>query len=431
MSLLEKVKQGVVLSDGAVGTQLMARGLKKGDPAEEWNVSHPDAVHKVIESYIEAGSQLVQTNTLCANQPMLRERGLAEREDEINERGAEIALKCAEGTDVLVAASVGPTGLHFAPAGYLDFEAAVQIYTVQMRALKKAGIKIVSLESMGDISEMRAAIMAAKQLGGLEIISSMTYKGDRTETDTPADACAVTCEALGADIVGANCGRGPGDMRKAMDLIRRTASVPVSAKPSAGMPETENGTLKYPMTAEDFAQQMLPFAEDGVRLLGGCCGTTPDFIRALKRELDGKEFPAIPEAKKGPYLASPLGTVDLSREDLNFAVMDLSPVVDQFEIDNFHSVSDVLPVDWESCDVCVVDMAGLRADFDIQKLVTAITLFLKKPIILEQGSADVAELFLRYYPGRAGLMHRTKLPDQLFGAVLVGSGYRPYEEAGN
>lgn len=424
MSLVGKLKQGVVLYDGATGTYLQNEGLKSGQCAEEWNISNPDAVRKMTEAYIEAGSQVVQTNTFCGSGPMLKAHGLEGKEDEINEKGAEIALKCTEGTDVEVAASVGPTGLYFAPAGYLAFDEAIQIFTVQLRALKKAGIKLVNFETFMDINEMRAAIIAARRLGGLEIISTMTFKGDHTMNGTPADACAVSCTAVGADVVGANCSGGPDSLEKPVSMMEKICATPLCAKPNAGLPATVDGQTKYSMSPSEFAKHMIPFAEAGTRLLGGCCGTTPEYIKALKEALSGMQF-ADPKRQNGPIIASPLGTLDLSQEGLSFTQMDLHTVRDAMIDDDFMSVSDVLPVDWESCDACVLDFHKLVLDFDIEKLVTAITLFLKKPVIVHGGSNDVVELFLRYYPGRAAFMHRAAMPENLYGAVVVGPGYKP------
>lgn len=427
MGLLDKLKQGVVLYNGATGTYLQNEGLKSGQCAEEWNISNPDAVRKMTEAYIEAGSQVVQTNTFGANGPTLKVHGLADKEKEINEKGAEIALKCVEGTDVEVAASVGPSGLYFAPAGYLNFDEAVQIFTVQLRALKQAGIHLVNFETFMDINEMRAAIMAAKHLGGMEVISSMTFRGDRTMNGTPADACAVSCTAVGADVVGANCSGGPDSLVKPMAEMEKTVPTALCVKPNAGLPEMKDGKTVYSMSPEEFAKHMLQFPETGVGLLGGCCGTTPEYIEALKSALDGRQF-VMPERDSRPIIASPLGVLDLSREDLSFTQMDLHEVRDALIDDDFMSVSDVLPVDWESCDACVLDFHKLVLDFDVEKLVTAITLFLKKPVIVHGGSADVVELFLRYYPGRAAFVQRPSMPDSLFGAVVVTSGsggYRP------
>lgn len=424
MGLLDKLNKGVVVYDGATGTYLQQEGLASGQCAEEWNLTNPDAVRRMTDAYIKAGSQVVQTNTFSANGPMLKTHGLEGKEEEINEKGAEIALKCVEGTDVEVAASVGPTGLYFAPAGYLNFDEAVQIFTVQLRALKRAGIKLVNFETFMDINEMRAAVMAAERLGGLEIISTMTFKGERTMNGTPADACAVTLTALGADVIGANCSGGPGSLQKPIEMMENVCATPLCVKPNAGVPEVVNGKTEYSLKPEAFAKDMVAFAQSGARLLGGCCGTTPEYISDLSKELAGKTFEE-PKRTNGPIIASPLGILDLSRDDLAYCQMDLHTVRDAMIDDNFMSVSDVLPVDWESCDVCILDMHKLVLDFDVEKLVTAVTLFLKIPVILTGGSHDVVELFLKYYPGRAGIVHRQNMPEVLFGAVVVGSGYKP------
>ena len=422
MSLISKLEHEAVVADGALGTQLEEnRGLSAG-----LNLTHPDEVRECTEAYIEAGAQMVRTNTFGATQPVLQAYGLADKEDEINEKGAQIALECVRGTEIDVAGSVGPTGLHFAPAGYTNFDAAVQIFTVQFRALKKAGIHILSLESFSDITEMRAAIMAANHLGGFEIVASMVYGGSgKTFTGTPARACAVICESLGAGVVGANCGTDPRHAQAVMQDMASSVRVPLSAMPSAGQPDKQNG--EYPAGPEAFAADMLMCADAGARLLGGCCGTTPTYIRDIRKALQKRPLPSRVQ-QKGAWIASPLGALDLSRDGLRFAQMDLPAVKEQMEDDDFSSVSYALPADWEFCDACVLDFHGLEDDFDVQKLVTAVTLYLKKPVIVAGGTSELVELFLRYYPGRAAVLHRARMLDLPFGALVVGRGYKPITE---
>lgn len=424
MSLLDSMKQGIVLADGAMGTQLQQEGLPAGDIPASWNVSNPKAVRRVTDAYIEAGAKLVRTNTFGANQPVLQVHGLADKEDEINEKGAEIALACAEGKDVLVAGSVGPTGLHFSPAGYENYDAAVQIFSVQLRALKKSGISILSFESFTDITEMRACIMAAKHIGGFEILSCMSYdERGNTATGTPADACAVVCESLGADVIGASCCSGPQSALHAVESMEKVVNSELCAFPSAGMPDKSSG--KYPVDAARFASDIVKFADKGVRLVGGCCGTGPEYIKAASAQLAECRFNNTDREVSGAYIASPLGIVDLARDDLTFTQMDLHAVKSQLEVGDFQSVSYALPADWDFCDACVLDFHKLEDDFDVQKLVTAITLYLKKPVIVSGGTSQLIELFLQYYPGRAAVMHRAHMPDMLFGALVVGRGYKP------
>ena len=429
MGLLERLEKGIVIYDGSKATYLEGMGLKSGECVEMWNLTRPDDVAAMIRAFIDAGSELIQTNTFSANKPTLESFGLADKLVEINEAGAKIALESTKGTDVLVAASVGPTGLYFEPAGYLSFDMAVGIFTEQLKVLKDAGITIVNFETFMDINEMRAAITAAKELGGFEIIANMTFQGERTLNGTPADACAITTAHMGAVIVGANCSGGPTTLLKPLAMMEQVADTQLCVKPNAGLPERENGCTIFGIGPEKFAEKMMPFAEQGVRLLGGCCGSTPEYIAALKKEFAGKTFPDV-QVKDRPIIASPLGIVDLSREDLQYCEMVFDEITEEMEEDDFMSVSDILPVDIDDCDVCIIDFRHVGDNFAVQKLITALTLFMKKPVIVKGGTRELLELFLRYYPGRAAVVKRSSYPADMYGALLVTESYRPVREAG-
>ena len=428
MGLLERLKQGIVLYDGSKATYLEGLGLQNGECAELWNLTRPDDVAKMTRAFIEAGSDMVQTNTFSANRPTLESMGLADKLEEINRAGAEIALRCVEGTDVLVAASVGPTGLYFEPAGYLSFDMAVGIFEQQLRPLKEAGVSIVNFETFMDINEMRAAVVAARQLGGLEIICSMTFQGERTLNGTPADACAVTCCHLDADVVGANCSGGPSTLLKPLALMEQVTDRQLCVKPNAGLPERENGRTVFGIGPVEFAKKVEPFARAGVGLIGGCCGSTPDYIKALRERFSGQTFPDVAMQDR-PIIASPLGVLDLSQDDLHFAEMIFSEISDAMIDDDFMSVSDILPMDIDDCDACIVDSRHLHDDFPVQKLITALTLFMKKPVIVRGGSKELRELFLRYYPGRAAVVERSAYPPEMYGALLVTKALKPVKAA--
>lgn len=428
MGLLERLKQGIVLYDGSKATFLEGLGLKSGECAEYWNITRPQDVAKMTRAFIEAGSDMIQTNTFSANRPTLEGLGLADKLEEINRAGAEIALECVKGTDVLVAASVGPTGLYFEPAGYLSFDMAVGIFEQQLRPLKDAGIKIVNFETFMDINEMRAAVVAAKQLGGLEIICNMTFQGERTLNGTPADACAVTCCHLNADVVGANCSGGPSTLLKPLALMEQVTDRQLCVKPNAGLPERASGRTVYSIGPVEFAKKMEPFAKAGVRLIGGCCGSTPEYIKALKERFAGQEFTDM-DMEDRPIIASPLGVLDLSRKDLHFAEMIFSEISDAMIEDDFMSVSDILPMDIDDCDACIVDFRHLHDDFPVQKLITALTLFMKKPVVVRGGTKELLELFLRYYPGRAAVVERSAYPPEMYGALIVTEAVRPVKAA--
>ncbi len=400
--LTEESKKRVLLYDGSKGVMLQLKGLCGGDSAEEWNLRYPDKVREVYREYIEAGSDLIQTNTFCANGPSLQNHGLAEKIYEINFEGARLALDCAQGTDVKVAASIGPTGLFFQPAGDMTFESAVEIFTEQLKPIKDAGVTIVNFETFTDLNEMRAAIVAAKELGGLEIIASLTFDGERTMSGNPPAACAVTCVALGAAIVGANCSGGPESLLDPIKQMYDVAGIPLSAKPNAGLPEMESGVAVFKQKPEDFAKLTPEFVQSGVRLIGGCCGSGPDHIRAMRKAVDSiSQIGQTPE--HGNMLASPYEAAAYTPQ-MKLAEMNLQQdsVKNGISSGDFFCLMDAVPTDAVDADAVVVDFGDRKPDFDMWSFVSTLCMFLKKPLILK-AEPETAQAFLRCYPGRAGI----------------------------
>lgn len=403
MNLAEKCRNRVLIYDGSKGVMLQLKGLSGGDSAEEWNLTHPEKVKEVYGSYIAAGADVIQTNTFCANAPSLQNHGLEDKLYEINYEGARLALSCAEGTGVAVAASAGPTGQFFQPAGDMTFDLMVEVFRQQLRPMKEAGVSIVNFETFTDLNEMRAAIVAAKELGGLEIISSMTFEGERTMSGNTPSACAVTCAALGADIVGANCSGGPESLLEPIHEMGAAVDIPLSVKPNAGLPEMESGVAVFKQQPEDFARSAAGFIGNGVRLIGGCCGSGPDHIRALREEIDHMELPQG-ERRTEQMLASAYEAVPVSGIKTVEMNVHTDGILAGMQSGDYYCLMDAIPQDAGEADAVILDFGGMEADFDLWSFTSTLCMFLKKPVIVKAGNAEVAEGFLRYYAGRAGLM---------------------------
>ncbi|MCR5304637.1 MAG: homocysteine S-methyltransferase family protein, partial [Lachnospiraceae bacterium] len=296
--ILQKINNGFVFSDGAMGTELQKAGLKPGELPERMNVHSPEVVTGVHKSYLDAGSQIITTNTFGAN-------GLKYKDEELQDvvtaaiDNARQAISTGDyGEDKYVALDIGPTGMLLEPLGNLGFEEAVEAFAKTVRA---AGDKsdIILIETMNDCLETKAAVLAAKENSKLPIFVTCTFD-EHMKMMTGADPAAMTAmlEGLGVSVIGANCSLGPEQMVPVVRKFYERASVPVMLSPNAGLPRMENGNTFYDVSPEIFAEEMVGIAKAGARILGGCCGTTPEHIRAMRRAVTEMAGEALPVEEK-------------------------------------------------------------------------------------------------------------------------------------
>ena len=268
---------GLLITDGAWGTELQARGLDPGAAPDTWNLTHPERVEAVARAYVDAGSQVILTNTFRANAVAL-EGDL----EAINRAGVEISKRAAAGK-ALVFASIGPTG-KMLMAGEIDAEQVSAAFAAQSAALAAAGADALLVETMSDIEEACQAVAAAKSTG-LPVIVSFAFDSgknkDRTMMGATPEAVAVAMVEAGADAVGANCGVGVEHAATVCRRLRAACDLPIWIKPNAGLPKMEGTAVRYDTSADFFASHYAALCEAGASFLGGCCGSTPDFIRAL------------------------------------------------------------------------------------------------------------------------------------------------------
>jgi 5-methyltetrahydrofolate--homocysteine methyltransferase len=295
VALKERIKSGLFLLDGAMGTQLMERGIKAGSPLILANLEHGDIVSKIHKSYLDAGSDAIITNTLIANRIFLGKHNLAEKCVEINRSAALLARKAA-GDSKYVLGDIGPTGDFLEPIGLLKTADVKAVYIEQAQALMSGGIDGFIIETMTAADEMTAAIEAVKSVcGELPVFASMAFdpagKAFRTSMGVDVETAVSKMVEAGADCIGFNCGTIPvGDYER---LAREFAAFaraigdnrPVYAEPNAGKPELQGSGVVYGLLPEDFAAMMLDVYRAGVHIIGGCCGTTPDHIRAVAQLL--------------------------------------------------------------------------------------------------------------------------------------------------
>ena len=282
-------ERGVLIGDGGWGTEFVQKGLGPGEAPESWNLNRRKDVFAVAFSYVQAGADLILTNTFGGTRTKLAKSGLDSKTIEINQCGAEISREAA-GKSVLVFASVGPTGEFMAPVGTVTGEEMSRDFAEQVKALAQGGADGIVIETMIDLAEAKAALRASKENADLPVAVTMTFdkgkKGYATIMGIHPEQAVQELEKGGADLVGANCGTGFENMIEVIRVMRKATTLPIWCKPNAGLPELINGKTVYRETPEMMARQLKALVDAGANIVGGCCGTTPAHIRALVQERD-------------------------------------------------------------------------------------------------------------------------------------------------
>ena len=303
MNITEFIKENTIIFDGGTGTLLQSAGLKSGELPERWNIIHPEIIKKIHRDYFDAGSNLVCTNTFGANR-------LKFSSDELEKiifaavENAKIAAKESKGKQPKwIALDIGPTGKMLKPLGDLDFEDAVSIFAETVRLGVKAGVDLIYIETMSDSYETKAALLAAKENSCLPVFVSNAYGEDgKLMTGAMPAAMVAMLEGMGADAIGVNCSLGPKALLPVVKEYLKYSSVPVIVKPNAGLPVVNDGKTEYTLSTEDFAAEVAEAVSLGARIVGGCCGTTPEYIEALSQGV--RDIPIKPIVKKNEKLVS-------------------------------------------------------------------------------------------------------------------------------
>jgi homocysteine S-methyltransferase len=280
---LDALDQRVLVCDGAMGTMLYAKGIFLNRSFDELNLTQPDLVAEVHQEYVRSGADALETNTFGANRVKLGSFGLAERVHAINVQGARIARHAAR-EQAYVAGAIGPLGIRIEPWGKTGVDEAEEYFREQAKALLEGGVDLFILETFGDLNEISAAVRAVKSVCGLPIVAQMTTEDDGNSLDgTPPERFAPALEATGADVIGVNCSVGPAAMLETIERIGRVSRARLSAQPNAGKPRDVEGRNIYLSSPEYMASYARRFIVNGVKLVGGCCGTTPEHISQIKR----------------------------------------------------------------------------------------------------------------------------------------------------
>jgi len=292
VNFLQRIAQSdqPLLADGAMGTMLHERGVDFTNNFDELNLTHPELVTDVHREYIEAGAQLLMSNTFGANRFRLAEHGLEDKVHEISKAGVELARKAADASkeDILVAGDVGPLGVRLAPFGRVQLEEARSAFKEQIEGLVAGKPDLIIIETMTDLYEVHEAILAAKEVSDLPVLASMTFtRDDRTLLGDLPTKVAKKMNEAGADVIGINCSGGPSQLLRILDKMKATVpDARFSVMPNAGWPEQAGGRIMYPAGPDYFGRYALSFRHSGAAIIGGCCGTTPQHIQAMRTAMD-------------------------------------------------------------------------------------------------------------------------------------------------
>jgi homocysteine S-methyltransferase len=313
-AFLDALESRVLVCDGAMGTMLYARGIFLNRSFDELNLTQPDLVAEVHQAYVRAGADVIETNTFGANRVKLGAFGLADRVHAINVQGARIARHAAR-DQAYVAGAIGPLGIRLEPWGKTGVDEAEGYFREQAAALAEGGVDLFVLETFGDLNEIRAAIRAVRSVSDRPIVAQMTTEEDGNSlTGVPPETFVPALEAAGADVVGLNCSVGPAAMLETLERMAHVTHARLSAQPNAGKPREVEGRNLYLCSPDYMASYARRFITAGVRLVGGCCGTTPEHIRAIKAAVQSLAPGTAGKVAKAPAPAAALPSPPVPRE---------------------------------------------------------------------------------------------------------------------
>lgn len=404
------IKEKPLFLDGATGSNLQKKGMSAGVCPEKWILEHRDIMIELQRQFVDAGSNIVYAPTFTANRIKLAEYGLADDIEKMN-RELVVLSKEAVGDRAYVAGDLTMTGEQLAPMGKLSFEELIEVYKEQIRYLADAGVDLLVIETMMSLQETRAAVIAAREVCDLAVMATLTFETDgRTLFGTDAVTAAVVLESLGVAAVGTNCSTGPDQMVETVRAMAQATSIPIIAKPNAGLPALDaKGNTVYDMDVETFGNGMRDLIRAGASIIGGCCGTDPDYIRAAKDAVAG--IPLLHREKpKLRYLTSERKTVAFGLNDPFLVVGErinptgkkkLQAALKEGSMELVASFAE----EQEACGAAILDvnmgMSGIDENAMMQKAIETVNAATSLPLSLDSSHVEVLEAALRIYPGRA------------------------------
>lgn len=405
----EYLSKGAIVLDGATGTNLMAAGMPIGVCPEAWVMEHQDVLYDLQSAYVKAGTNIVYAPTSTGNRIKLEEYGLEDRIEEINTELVRLSKRAVDGK-ALVAGDMTMTGKQLFPLGDLMFEELVDVYKEQASILDHAGADLFVVETMMSLQECRAAVIAIKEVSDLPIMVTLSYNEDgRTLFGTPPETAVVVLQSLGVDAIGINCSTGPMEMVELVEKMAQYSTVPILAKPNAGLPELEDDKTVYKMTPQEFADAAVALVNAGASIVGGCCGTTPEHIKALSdavrelpirkplerhRRILASERKNVEIDLDGGFIVvgeriNPTGKKKLQAE-LKEGKLDL---VRQMAMEQEENGAKILDIN--------MGMNGIDEKEMMKSVIYEVSSTVDCPLCIDSSHVDVIEEALKIYPGRA------------------------------
>mgnify|MGYP001699346463 CR=1 FL=1 len=422
----ELVKNGPVLLDGATGTNLQKAGMPVGVCPEQWILENSEVLVNLQKQYVEAGTDILFAPTFTASRIKLKEYGLEDHLEEMNRKLIALSKEAAKGTDALVAGDLTMTGEQLYPLGDLMFEDLVNVYKEQAKIIVDAGADLFVVETMMSLQECRAAVLAIREVCDLPIMVSLTYNEDgRTLYGTDPVTAVVVMQSLGADAVGMNCSTGPEAMLEPIAKMAEYATIPLLAKPNAGMPELIDGQTVFNVEPEEFAEVGKKLVEEGAAIIGGCCGTTPEHIRALKQAV--KDIPVkAPLQTKRRMLTSERKSVEITLDGRFMVIGErINPTGKkklQAELkEGSLNLVRTMALEQEENGASILDinmgMNGIDEKEMMLRTIYEVTSTVDCPLCIDSSHVDIIEAALRIYPGRA-LINSISLEKEKFEKLL-------------
>lgn len=422
----ELVKKGPVLLDGATGTNLQKAGMPVGVCPEQWILENSEVLIDLQKRYVEAGTDILFAPTFTASRIKLKEYGLEDHLEEMNRKLVALSKEAAKGTNALVAGDLTMTGEQLYPLGDLMFEDLVDVYKEQAKIIAEAGADLFVVETMMSLQECRAAVLAIREVCDLPVMVSLTYNEDgRTLYGTDPVTAVVVMQSLGADAVGMNCSTGPEAMLEPIAKMAEYATIPLLAKPNAGMPELIDGQTVFNVEPEEFAEVGKKLVEEGAAIIGGCCGTTPEHIRALKEAVKGIPVKASLQTKRR-MLTSERKSVEITLDGRFMVIGErINPTGKkklQAELkEGSLNLVRTMALEQEENGASILDinmgMNGIDEKEMMLRTIYEVTSTVDCPLCIDSSHVDIIEAALRIYPGRA-LINSISLEKEKFEKLL-------------
>lgn len=422
----ELVKKGPVLLDGATGTNLQKAGMPVGVCPEQWILENSEVLIDLQKQYVEAGTDILFAPTFTASRIKLKEYGLEDHLEEMNRKLVALSKEAAKGTNALVAGDLTMTGEQLYPLGDLMFEDLVDVYKEQAKIIAEAGADLFVVETMMSLQECRAAVLAIREVCDLPVMVSLTYNEDgRTLYGTDPVTAVVVMQSLGADAVGMNCSTGPEAMLEPIAKMAEYAAIPLLAKPNAGMPELIDGQTVFNVEPEEFAEVGKKLVEEGAAIIGGCCGTTPEHIRALKEAVKGIPVKA-PLQTKRRMLTSERKSAEITLDGRFMVIGErINPTGKkklQAELkEGSLNLVRTMALEQEENGASILDinmgMNGIDEKEMMLRTIYEVTSTVDCPLCIDSSHVDIIEAALRIYPGRA-LINSISLEKEKFEKLL-------------